>query len=215
MSGAQASQPRLDRLASRLAGADGNGAAVVEAALAEGGVTPFAGGAAPNGPRRYVLGAGAGIVGGFVPGRHPVARAELVEVDVQLGTAAVPLVLEAARVLVERSKTENLPHRTVRVAFTSGPALRADGPRGLWPSASVAARITLGAQDVRTLLRSAPGSALDSAVVESPVGALRVESVDRLVERVLQLADAPFRSSGRDTTLVGAGEALLQSGLDS
>ena len=109
--------------------------------LSEFGLTPLAGGAAPFDARRYALGPQETWLGGFIPGRHPVLRSELVLVRAASEDLAAGRLLEAARVLVERSQTENLPGRSVLVAFYADSTQRL--ARSLWPAASVHARVEL------------------------------------------------------------------------
>lgn len=123
--------------------------------LAAVGVTPLADGsfnvARPLGADG-MFGSGAlpPHVGGFVPGRDPLGRAELVVLGARLDGASAAIVLEAARVLVARSP-ENVPERTVLVALWDSRQSDADGLaavlRGpLWPRSSVAAAVVVGAE---------------------------------------------------------------------
>lgn len=99
------------------------------------GVTPVAGGAAPFDARRFELGPDGSTVGGFIPGRHPILRSELVVVQAAIGDSSVAMVMEAVRALVARSQTENIPGRSVLVAIVPDAAQGA--MRALWPASSV------------------------------------------------------------------------------
>lgn len=81
----------------------------------------------------------------FIPGRHPLARPDLVIVGTDIdGPHAAPL-LEAARVLVERSGWATVPERTVMVALWSRTRGAEDALRlGVWPRANVRAVIQIG-----------------------------------------------------------------------
>ena len=88
---------------------------------------------------------GGPVVAGLVPGRYALARPELVIVGAEVdGPYAAPL-LEAARVLVERSEWANVPERTVMVALWSGDRGPESALRlGVWPRDRVRAVIVVG-----------------------------------------------------------------------
>ena len=85
------------------------------------------------------------LVAGLVPGRYPLARDELVIVGTSLDGPQAGPVVEAMRVLAERSQWAVVPERTVMVALWTGP----DGARealnsGVWPRSEVRAVLTVG-----------------------------------------------------------------------
>ena len=176
------------------------------------GVTPLAGGAAPDDLRRYALGAPDSLVGGFVPGRHPVARGELVTVRTDVGGAAAVELLEASRILVQRSMVENVPSRSLLVAFqsTTDP-LTADArplaqgiETALWVSARVHARARLEPSRLRVTYPASDSTRADSTITLEIPQTDPLDRVDALVAHLLRLttpvdtrpdgAPAPMRS---------------------
>ena len=131
----------IQRLTNALT-APGGRNAVISTWLEASGLTPLAGGAAPFDARRYSLGAGDSLLGGFIPGRHPVIRSELVVAEVRAGDPLAAHLMEAIRVLVQRSQTENVPSRTVFVAFYQD-HLRPRRSFSLWPRLRVQSRLKL------------------------------------------------------------------------
>ena len=169
--------------------------ALAERLLRRFGVTPFAdmGRSAAN--PRYAVDAGgrarSPLVGGLLPGRDPTARPELVIVGTALDGPDVGLVLEAARVIAERSEWTVAPERTVMVALWRGP----DGVRdaiasGVWPRDNVRAVLVVGASvAVPDTLRD--GRRLDTATVPTGPRATAAEAAalaQRVVDEVLRLA---------------------------
>ena len=164
----------LAATADSLAAAAGPAArrALAERLLARFGVTPLADMGLPRAANpRYTVDAlrpgRSVVVGGFVPGRRPLAREELVIVGTDLAGPDVGPVLEAARVLAERSQWTVTPERTVMVALWSGP----DGARdalssGVWPRANVRAVLGVGE----------PVAVPDTAVPDT-TGGVRLETV--------------------------------------
>ncbi|GAB5534738.1 MAG: hypothetical protein Rubg2KO_09870 [Rubricoccaceae bacterium] len=147
--------------------------------LATHGLTPLAGGAAPFDARRYALGLDTTWLGGFIPGRHPVLRSELVVARVGLEDSSAVILLEAARVLVERSKTKNVPGRSLLVVLS--PDASRGVARSLWPAASVHARLDL-------TYDSADGVAYTVAWPERETEAVYASEADEgALERVNQL----------------------------
>ncbi|WP_420454525.1 hypothetical protein [Rubrivirga sp.] len=110
--------------------------------LVRAGVTPFGDGGLVA---RYQTDLGVPVVGGFVPGRSPLGRSELVVLGTRADGPATAAVLEAARVLVERSLWTSQPERTVEVAFWSaGDGVRQVIRSSLWPRAAVRAVVMAG-----------------------------------------------------------------------
>lgn len=155
---------------------------VAEEALAALGATPLAGGAAPFDERRYRLGEG---IGGFIPGRHPVLRTELVVVRADVEDAGLAVVVEAARVLVERTRTENVPGRSLLFVLAPDPV---DTPLPwLWPASRVHARIELAGDDSGALRYRIAWADRDTSI--TPAGDLEpVQRAVHLIERLLSLA---------------------------
>ncbi|WP_412060329.1 hypothetical protein [Rubrivirga sp. IMCC45206] len=162
--------------------AAGDRAAALRRALGRAGVTPFGDYSLRTESPRFAVGAPP-MVGGFVPGEHPVGRPELVVVSVPLASDAVPAVVEAVRVVVERSHWGGMPDRTVMVAFWSGARSR-DGLRqplgaGLWPRALVRGLVTVGAAPDSldglpvVAVPDAEGPALAAALVDAITRAAR------------------------------------------
>ena len=117
-------------------------------ALAEAGLTPLADGR-PNDAEEPDAAAftapTSGLLGGFVPGRQPLLRPELVVLVAPADGPLAAAVLEAGRLLVIRSMTENEPGRTVLVALTSG----AEGPSAavrlpVWPADAIREVLVVG-----------------------------------------------------------------------
>jgi len=140
----QPSEARIERIENGLLRADTHVTRrqIVSEMLPEHGLTPLAGGAAPFDARRYALGPQETWLGGFIPGRHPVLRSELVVARVAIDDSNAGILMEAAHVLVERSRTENVPGRSVLIALYSDSTRSV--ARSLWPASSIHARIDLG-----------------------------------------------------------------------
>ena len=128
--------------------------------LAAAGVTPFAdgtfdGGRPPNRDGLYQLDGGPGgaeVVGGFVPGRHPLGRSRLVVLGASSDETSASAVLEASRVLVARSLVENVPDQTVLVTLWDGRASNEAGVASalalpVWPRTAVTSVVVVGATD--------------------------------------------------------------------
>ena len=155
----------------------------VRRALARAGATPLADGGrgarwtAPDGGSPDVLAAA------FVPGRDPLARSELVVLSADLDGPAAAAVLEAVRVLVERSTWRTAPERSVEVVLWRGaPPDPARAP--LWTRANVRAVLVVG--------RPAPGLA-DIGAEALPADGDSVALAQRIVDRVTELARRPAR----------------------
>ncbi len=116
-------------------------------ALVRYGLTPLAGlGGYEDTPPRY--GADGPVLAGLIPGRHPLARPELVIVGAEVNGPHAAAVLETARVLVERSEWANVPERTVMVALWTGDRGPESALRlGIWPRDQVRAVIAVGESD--------------------------------------------------------------------
>ena len=160
--------------------------------LASIGMTPFAGGAAPNDVRRYAMGAPDSLVGGFIPGRHPIARGELVTVRAEIRDASALDLLEASRILVERSKVENLPSRSLLVAFhatnASDPRQLAQGiEAALWASSKVHARVRLEPGRLRVTYPASDTLRADSTIALGLDQTQPAERVNELVAHLLRL----------------------------
>ncbi|WP_412068249.1 hypothetical protein [Rubrivirga sp. IMCC43871] len=157
--------------------ATGDRAAALGRALARAGITPFGDYSLRTESPQFVVGTPP-MLGGYIPGEHPVGRPELVVVAVSMASDAVPAVVEAMRVVVERSHWGGTPDRTVLVAFWTG-ARGSDGLRqplsaGLWPRALVRSLVTVG---------TAPDSLAGLPVVSVPDAdgpALAVALVDAI-----------------------------------
>lgn len=126
----------------------GDRVAALTRALGRAGLTPISDYSLRTASPRFAVGTPP-MVGGFIPGEHPVGRPELVVVAVSLASDAVPAVVEAVRVVVERSRWGGTPDRTVLVAFWTGARGR-DGLRqplsaGLWPRSLMRSLVTVGA----------------------------------------------------------------------
>jgi len=122
------------------------------------------------------------VTAALIPGRHPLGRPELVVLGTSFGGPGAPAVLEAARVLVERSTWTLVPERTVEVVlWTSrwddrqavGQVLRAP----IWPREAIRAVLVVGADSVvprdgltvETIAPGAGGAALAEALVDRVV----------------------------------------------
>ena len=155
------------------------------------GLTPFAGGAAPSDARRYALGAPDSLVGGFIPGRHPIARGELVTVRTSLRDGAAVDLLEASRILVQRSQVENVPGRSLLIAFSSGdrvPRAPAQGvENALWASSKVRARARLESDLLRVTYPASDTARADSTITLPALPADPTARVTALVGHLLRL----------------------------
>ena len=185
---AQPSARALAALADTLATAPSTAdrVGVVERAFVRAGVTPLSDfGMAPAPSPRFRMPLGGPAVAGFVPGRDPRVRGELVLVGTRLEGPAVGAVLEAARVLVERSQWVTAPGRTVEVVFWSGVRSDREGARqalgaALWPRDRIRGVVVVGAEPIREVggvpaASVAPGDALATAasVVERALALAR------------------------------------------
>ena len=137
-------------------------------------------------------GAGA-VVAGLVPGRWPTVRSELVVVGTDLSGPHVGPVLEAARVLAERSQWTPTPERTVMVALWTGP----DGARGaltsgVWPRGNVRAVLSVGGPVGALPLVEVEGqAALDTVVLPVEPGEGAVALAQRVLDEAVRLARRP------------------------
>ena len=115
---------------------------VARRAMIRAGITPLGDFGRPDSLNpQFLLG---DRVAGLIPGRHPLARPDLVIVASGLDDPATPAVLEAMRVLVERSMWTIAPERTVLVALW--PAGRAEEAlrTEVWPRENVRAVLLVG-----------------------------------------------------------------------
>ena len=174
--------------------------AVATRLLADSDVTAFAG-------QRYALDAptAAGpvpVVGGFIPGRVPGRRSELVVVAVPLDGPQAASLLDAVTELAARARFGQDPQRSVLVAFWRGPAATVADVVALpvWPRS--ARRVVLSdatapakAGAVEALV---PVAALRT--VEVPVGLDRSEASARWQRAILGAAAEvlPDSTSGPD-----------------
>ncbi len=162
--------------------------ALAQRLLKRSGVTPLADmGRQRAANPRFAVDA-ASSVAGFVPGRYPLARDELVVVGTSLGGPHVAPLVEAMRVLAERSRWAVVPERTVMVALWSGP----DGARGaltsgVWPRQNVRAVLTVGeAAAVPDSLTAVAIPAASPATV-----AERLALAQRVLDEAVRLARRP------------------------
>lgn len=158
---------RIERLSSAFLSAQNRSESQIWAirALIALGATPLAGGAAPFDERQYRLGARQEGVGGYVPGRDPTVRSELVVIRTRLEDPRAAVLLEAMRVLVLKSKTANVPGRSVLIVLT--PESRDATIASLWPRSHVYARVELVEGPAESLLYQIASSTGDTTVVRS------------------------------------------------
>ena len=174
-------------LADSLARPGADRRAVAARALARGGATPLGDPVLGDSLGLFAW-SGAPVAAGLVPGRHPLARPDLVVGGTRIDGPAAPAVLEAARVLAERARWTHQPERTVEVVLWSGlwtdrqavsEVLRAP----VWPRDNVRAVLVVG---------DAAVAPVDSVAVEAMApGAGGVELASALIERVTALARRP------------------------
>ena len=154
--------------------------AAIRRALVRAGVTPFGDG---RQRARFQTDLGVPLVGGFVPGRHPLGRSELVVLGTRADGPAVPAVIEAARVLAQRSQYAAVPERTVEVAFwTGGDGVHQVLRSSLWPRDQIRAVVIVGGEGPGTvdgvpvvrLDVGVGGAALAAALVQQTIDAARV-----------------------------------------
>lgn len=116
--------------------------AFLERSLRRYGVTPLRDGV---GRSRYQVDLGVPIVGGFIPGHHPVGRTDLVVVGTRLDGAGVASLLEAVAVLAERSRWTSQPERSLQVSFwPAGDGVRQALRSSLWPRDAIRAVVMIG-----------------------------------------------------------------------
>ena len=134
-----------------------------------------------------------------MPGRHPLARADLVVVGTSLDGPGAPALLEAARVLVERSQWATVPERTVLVALWTG---RWADRRGV--AETLAAPVwSRGAVRAVLVVGDGPAGGVDTLAVETLApGGGGPGLAAALVERVAALAARPPRPAPPDTVAV-------------
>ncbi|PAP77509.1 hypothetical protein [Rubrivirga marina] len=159
--------------------------AAIRRALVRAGVTPFGDGRLQA---RFQTDLGIPLVGGFIPGRHPLGRAELVVLGTRVDGGAVPAVIEAAHVLVQRSQYATVPERTVEVAFWPG----GDGVRqvlrsSLWPRDQIRAFVVAGGEG--------PATVDGVPVIRLDVDAGGVDLAAALIEQTAEAARIPAPSS--------------------
>ena len=128
------------------------------------------------------------IVGGFVPGRVPGRRTELVVVGTALGGPSASALLDAATAIAARARYGQAPERTVLVALWphgAGPADVLALP--LWPASQRRAVLWVGAD-------GPPSGTPDAAPperVDLPAALPRAEASARLQARILRAATVP------------------------
>lgn len=116
--------------------------AFLERALRRSGVTPLRDGV---GRSHYQVDLGVPIVGGFIPGHHPVGRTDLVVVGTRLDGPGVAALLEAVAVLTERSRWTAQPERSLHVAFwPAGDGVRQAVLTPLWSRDAIRAVVLVG-----------------------------------------------------------------------
>ncbi len=116
--------------------------AFLKRSLVRSGLTPFGDGRLDP---QFQTDLGVPVVGGYVPGRHPVGRPELVIVGTRVDGPGVASLLEAVRVLVERSEWVSQPERSVEVAFwPAGDGVRQGVRASLWSRSQIRAVVTVG-----------------------------------------------------------------------
>lgn len=157
-------------------------AEVLVARLADGGLTPLAGGASP-GAARVWRGGRPPLVAAWVPGLNPLYRTQLVTVATALDGVAAAETAEAARRLVA-ARPAGRPDRTVLVAYwpasqdaASGLATLRQLP--LWPDSLRMATLVVGAP-------ASPG-----AVALETAGLAGEPLVVHILEAALALAAPP------------------------
>ena len=129
------------------------------------------------------------VVGGFVPGRVPGVRSELVVVGAALGGPAAPVLLDAAFALAREARYGLAPERTVLVALWP----RGAGPRDVlalpvWPASRRRAMLWVGADGPRT--DGSPNAALAPVRVDLNAALSREAASAELQARILQAAAA-------------------------
>lgn len=159
--------------------------AVAARRLAAAGLTPLAGGT-PRAARDFGTDPEGSVVGGYVPGRHPLGRSQLVVLGSPLDEASAPVVLEAARVLVARSEVQNVPERTVQIALWDGRRPDREGiasafDLALWPREAIVSVVAVGDEAGLIDVQGVP------VVVLLPTSDAPV-LVDRVVSAVLAAA---------------------------
>ena len=155
--------------------------AALRRALVRAGVSPFGDGRLEA---EYQTSLGVPLVGGYVPGRHPTGRTDLVVLGTRVDGAGVPAVLEAARVLAERSQWANVPERSVEVAFwPAGDGVRQVLRSSLWPREAIRAVVVAGGEGAATV-DGVP-------VTRLPLGGDAVALAAALVDSTLALARVP------------------------
>ena len=151
--------------------------AVILGQLAEAGLTPLADGS-------FQAGLDGTLVGGWIPGREPIARPSLVVVGVGADDPEASVVLEAARLLVGRSQRELVPARSVLFLVWDGTrssleAIEAVRRSALWPRGLVRAALVVG--DVPDL----------EGISVSRLDARGAASVDGIMEQIVAAARRP------------------------
>lgn len=155
--------------------------AAIRRALVRAGVTPFGDG---RQQARFQTDLGVPLVGGYVPGRHPLGREDLVVLGTRADGPAVPAVIEAARVLAQRAQFAAVPERTVEVAFwTGGDGVRQVLRSSLWPRDQIRAVVIAGGEG--------PATVDGVPVVRLDVGASGAELAAALVQRTVEAARVP------------------------
>lgn len=134
------------------------------------------------------------IVGGFVPGRVPARRTELVIVGGSLDGPEAPILIEAVQRIARDAQTRLVPERTVLLALWRG---RRSGPSGLqdmldvplWPAAK--RRAVLDASGLVARDRDVDLGPLPVISILDPGAQPRQAAIDAVVRAVLAAAAAP------------------------
>lgn len=189
---ARASGRAIAALADSLAGEPSTTgrAAVVRRALIRARVTPISDYGRPPAPSPRFLQGLAPTVSGYVPGQHPLGRDELVVLATGLDGPDVPAVLEAARVLVERSEWTTTPERTVQVVFWGDGQSALEGVRqalaaAVWPREAIQAVVVVAEEAlaevdgvlVAPLAPQGDPAALSGALVDRVVQLARIQTL--------------------------------------
>lgn len=136
-------------------------------------------------------GAPAPLIGGFVPGRVPGLRTELVIVGGSLDGPEAPILIEAIEHIAREARTRLRPERTVLLALWRG---QRSGPSGLedmlavplWPAAQ--RRAVLDASGLVARTRDVDVSGLPLISILDPSAQPRQAAIDAVTRAVLAAA---------------------------